>query len=793
MRFLARLVYFFSCFACVNPALAQSRQLGTWRMYLPYNNVNSVYEGGDRIYCVTPYSLFTYEKSTGVIQTYDKSTGLSDVGILASNYDPSSGYLAIAYNDNNLDFIHNGTDIYNLPDIEQYSTSQTITLYSISFYNGNAYLSSSLGISVISLARMEISETFTISSSGAPGNVYSITVDGTNIYAATDSGVKYAPLASPNLQDFNSWHYLTGTQNIPAKKVSMVQAYNGKVYAVLSPGTSDSLYQYNGSTWTSLLLDTISGETYSVTSLDITEGNLYLSAWGISPQGFGLEGKMDSTGVLITHHTAGHSHPGGWYAQNGVAYEADMYNGFFINNQGNVQNIVPNGPSSANVLSLNVKNGVANVCPGGVNEIWGLNYNFDGFFRYQQGQWATHNQYNDPILGNYINIVTSATIQSRNKTYYGSYYSGLVEFDNASESISNVYDTLNSPLEKNSHDEPLVEIGALGVDQYDNLWMGNSGGNYPLKVLQADGNTWQQFQLTGNNVNGSGIQAIKRIIVDENNQIWAPCRGGGAGDQGGLLVCKFNEDNNQINYVNARMLTTGGGAGNLPSGNVWCVAEDHSGNIWAGTDVGVATFYCAASELDSAAGGGCDAEWIKVTLNGVVGYLFSTESVRALAVDAANRIWVGSTNGVWLISNDGQTTYLNFNSGNSPMPSSQVTDIAIDDNTGEVFIGTLKGLVSYQGDAADTCIGCKEALVYPNPVTPDYTGPIAIKGLVDNAYVKITDVSGTLIYQGIANGTQMIWDGKGYDGVRAKSGVYLVFSSSTTGKSRRVAKILVTN
>ncbi len=127
------------------------------------------------------------------------------------------------------------------------------------------------------------------------------------------------------------------------------------------------------------------------------------------------------------------------------------------------------------------------------------------------------------------------------------------------------------------------------------------------------------------------------------------------------------------------------------------------------------------------------------------------------------------------------------------MPSSQVTDIGIDNITGEVFIGTLGGLVSYQGDAVDTCIGCREALVYPNPVTPDYTGPIAIKGLVNNAYVKITDISGTLIYQGTANGTQMIWDGKGYDGTRAKSGVYLVFSSSDSGKSRRVAKILITN
>ncbi len=624
MRFLSRLFYAFSFIIWINPAFPQARQLGTWRMYLPYNKVNSVYDGGDKVYCVTPYSLFTYEKGTGVIQTYDKSTGLSDVGILASNYDPATGYLALAYNDNNLDFIHNGTDIYNLPDIQQYSTSQSITVYSISFYNGNAYLSSSLGISIISLSQMQISETFTISSTGAPANVYSTTIDGTNIYAATDSGVKYAPLSSSNLQDFNSWKYLTGTQNIPSEKVSFVQAFNNKVYAVLSPGTSDTLYQYNGTAWTPLLLDTVSGESYSVTSLNITGGNMYLTAWGVAPQGYGLEGEMDSTGVLVTHHTANHSHPGGWFSQAGIAYEADIYNGFYINNQGNIQSIIPNGPSSVNVLSLDVKNGVTNVAPGGANEIWGPTFNFDGFFRYQQGEWNTYNGYtNAPLANDYINIVTTASIPARGKTYFGSFWSGLVEFDDASESVSAYYDTINSPLAVNLGNMPRVQISALGVDQYNNLWMANAGADSSLKVLQADGVTWNGFQFPSY----IGIpQALKRILIDENNQIWAPSRGGGLGGDGGLLVWGFNESNNVITYdsaMPARMLRFGTGAGNLPSQNVWCVAEDKTGNIWAGTDVGIATFYCPGSILNTSAGG-CDAEWIKVTLNGVVGYLFST-------------------------------------------------------------------------------------------------------------------------------------------------------------------------
>ena len=237
-------------------------------------------------------------------------------------------------------------------------------------------------------------------------------------------------------------------------------------------------------------------------------------------------------------------------------------------------------------------------------------------------------------------------------------------------------------------------------------------------------------------------------------------------------------------------LQSGTGAGGLPSDNVYAVAVDHTGNVWVGTDAGIGVFYCPGNVFN----GGCDATQIKVTLNGYVGYLFGMQTVRALAVDAANRIWVGTTEGVWLISNDGQTTYLNFTTDNSPLPNNQITDISIDDATGEVFIGTLGGLVSYQGDAiGPSCTDCNSALVYPNPVKPDYNGPIAIKGLTDNAYVKITDVSGNLIFQGRANGTQMIWNGNGYNGNRAKSGVYLVFSSTDAGKERRVAKILITD
>lgn len=140
-----------------------------------------------------------------------------------------------------------------------------------------------------------------------------------------------------------------------------------------------------------------------------------------------------------------------------------------------------------------------------------------------------------------------------------------------------------------------------------------------------------------------------------------------------------------------------------------------------------------------------------------------------------------------------KTELLKFTLENSPLPANQITDIEIDDASGEVYIATTNGIVSYQGDAIAHCDDCDGALVYPNPVKPDYSGPIAIKGLAEDAYVKITDATGTLVFQGKANGSQMVWDGKGYNGTKAKSGVYLVFSSTQEGKDREVAKIVLLN
>ena len=82
---------------------------------------------------------------------------------------------------------------------------------------------------------------------------------------------------------------------------------------------------------------------------------------------------------------------------------------------------------------------------------------------------------------------------------------------------------------------------------------------------------------------------------------------------------------------------------------------------------------------------------------------------------------------------------------------------------------------------------------YPNPVKHDYQGLIAIKGLVRDCDVKITDVSGRLIYSTKALGGQAIWDGKNFEGSKAQTGVYVVYITNPDGSKTETTKIFFVN
>jgi hypothetical protein len=208
-----------------------------------------------------------------------------------------------------------------------------------------------------------------------------------------------------------------------------------------------------------------------------------------------------------------------------------------------------------------------------------------------------------------------------------------------------------------------------------------------------------------------------------------------------------------------------------------------------GTNEGVVVFYSPQNVFRQQ---NIDAQSIiVVAADGFAGRLFENETINSIFVDGSNKKWFGTvSSGAFLLSSDGRETISHFTRSNSPLPSNNILDITVDPVSGEVFFATDLGLVSYRGFATQGQRQHTDVYAFPNPVRPGYSGFIAIKGLVTNARVKITDINGNLVHDGFAEGGQFVWNGNNLYGQKPGSGVYLVFSTDPQGNETMVTKIL---
>jgi len=317
------------------------------------------------------------------------------------------------------------------------------------------------------------------------------------------------------------------------------------------------------------------------------------------------------------------------------------------------------------------------------------------------------------------------------------------------------------------------------LDSERNAWMTNSPANTPLHVLTADGN-WYMYSL----ITGGATQKYYRIFVDSYDQIWVYTF------RKGIALFPKIEDYSANHNNSSIVLNTS--TANLPHNTINIIVEDKNGAIWVGTNQGIGVFDCPEDIFET--NSDCIiSRRIKSTLGEYTEYLFDTDVVNSIAVDGANRKWIGTDAGLWLISENGDEIIETFNTENSPLPTNEIISIAIQEQTGEVFIGTREGMISYIGDATEPAEDLSNIKAFPNPVKPNYYGTISITGLVANSFIKITDINGTLIDDGYALGGKYVWNGKDYNGRRASSGIYLVFSSDSKSKQKAVAKIVFIN
>ena len=741
---------------------------------MAYYETTQVAEAGNCVYAVANGSLYSYGKEDNSLVYYSRQTGLSDGDISHISYNPNVARLLITYSNGNIDLLDE-SGVYNLSYLLDNSGVTDKTINSVTQYNEYAYLSTNFGIIALNMDKREIKDTYKLND-----KVYSVAIDGENIYAATSTlGLIYAPLSS-NLLDYNVWKtYPLSSSEIQKGSVSRIGFFgqnlclltdkgihykgtDGVVKSLLKNSSLKDMTIQNGK----LMAYTVS-ELYiysSLTDRDVvkagtvngvsslkSEGTYWIAAGtngikGVRKSGSGYETIVESTG-------------------DNTAYPKRNYN-YYMTTYGNKLLVVGGGR-------------------------WTNRWGRPGtFMEYEDGKWFNfdENTINKNPGANENNQFrrfwdyTGVAIDPKDPTRYfiSSYGEGIVELKDK-EPVQ-LYNHTNSELDYILPSSPYnyIRVGGITFDGEGNLWMTNCEVEAVLKVLKADG-TWKRFRFDGY----KNVSMADKITITSNGYKWINSP---YGSVRGLFVLNDNgtiddESDDEYHFYSTFSDTNG----TIDVSGYYCVTEDKEGQVWIGTNRGpiICTSYRDINNIRC-------SRIIRTNDDGESYYLLDGEQINAIAVDGGNRKWIATnSSGVFLVSDDGMETIAHFTTENSPLPSNQINSLAINQITGEVFIGTEKGLVSYMSDATEGSEDYSNVYAYPNPVRPEYGDKVTIMGLMDESNVKITDIRGNIIYQGKSAGGTFTWDCCKKGGRRVATGVYLVLSATPEAKESVVTKIMV--
>ncbi len=762
----------FTIFCLLNFAAAFSQSdltIGQWKAHLPFNSGISVTQSSDKIFYGTPQAVLAIDKADRALERVTKVEGLSRVGVSLVKYNKDSKVLVVVFDNGAIDLL---TDegIIALPSIpasnivlgekrvnEVYMANDSI-----------AYLAANFGLSTLNLKTGLFPNTVK-----TPFEVKGVRIFNELIYIATAEGVYTAdPNAGYNVDDFANWKWLGGEKGFPEDYSSeALNVYNDKLYI----GINDSLYNYDGDT----AIYTYHLDGFFVKYLS-SEGQHLLA-------GFSCKAGCSSKVIVFDENGFVRDNPYGCvdfsrYAiedEQGAIWYADFGKLLRVQHAGEgwCELIQVNSPVSTSISAIDVANNQVWVAAGGLDLSFiaiGLR---DGFYWLADGVWENRSIENEPALADVSDFIDIKVHPSNGKVYGAAYWDALVEFDPATKEFQ-VFNETNSDgkLDFALQDPTRTRVLGLAFDEEENLWMTNNNAPKPLVVLRKDG-TWENYDLSCTNE-----LSIYKIVVDRLGYKWMNTFNSNIG------IVVFDEgDPNDPSDDRCKIINSSNSV--LPTNEVNALEVDRDGAVWVGTKNGAAVFQC------DPLGGDCPGTLPFVEVDGFGANLLEEQDVRCVAVDGANRKWFGTLAGVFVMSPEGTEQIAHFTEENSPLFSNAIVDIDFDEETGEVFIGTAKGLISYRGEATTGEGFHNGVLVYPNPVRPDYEGPIAIKGLAEDATVKITDVGGQLVFETEALGGQAIWNGRDYNDRKVNTGVYLVFATSRNQSSPdvAVAKVLVVN
>ncbi|TAF32185.1 MAG: hypothetical protein EAZ57_09750 [Cytophagales bacterium] len=748
----------FTAFLVAFAASAQDIAVGSWRTHLTYVKARSIAIAPDRVYCATAGGLCFYDKQEKSIEVFTKIDGLSDTNIERIAYHTESQNLIIAYANGNLDILSANNTIVNIRTIlsEPFLASRKIN--HIAFLGELAYISTNFGISVLDMSRKLIKETYrNLGESGAELSIIASGVMGGSLYAATPEGLRYASMNSIK-SDFNNWQTTASTRG---KRIESLAVLGNRVY--FSQIDNNNLYVLENPNLTPLAFNAearITNLTASGNQKVIACTNRWVAVFDAVSQTFS---RNEGSPIAAPREAA---------LDASVLWIADQETGFLSNLEGSFKAYTPSGPFSSAASTAYYFADKVLVLAGSVDKFGRGQQNNDGFYVFEKNQWKNYNssgQSGSIRIPKSVDLHQAAYVASENKIYLASFGTGLL--------IWNLQDDSFEVLDSTSSLSGGVRfstnrISGVCLDSEGQLWVSCYGAKSGQSTYYKRGrdNNWQGMSF---NSLSFGAAFPLELCADRNGNVWARLHQNLGG--GGLLVIKND-------LSKARFITEGTEDGDLVSANVNCLHLDREGNMFVGTEFGLNVFYSFSNALSSST----NAELVFFENRP----LYRNERITAIATDGGNRRWIAANNSLALFSADFVQKLSDFNTKNSPLLAESMNGVVVQGRSGEVFVTTVQGIISYRGTATESGPNHSNQIkVFPNPVTPDFKGLISIEGLANNALFKITDINGRLVFQGLAAGGTATWNGLDYTGKRVTQGIYLIFSSNADGSDNTVSKI----
>ena len=742
--------------------------VGSWKAYPAYQIATKNIPIGNKVYSLCNGNLLSYNTEDTEVICYDKINQLSDSKIKYVEYNPTADRLILVYDNCNIDLLDRDDNVLNLAQYKNVTTPDKNINY-ITIDGKYAYLATNSSLIILDMQAGVFAKTYELEK-----KVLCCATDETHIYVSTSTGT-YKGDKSLNLQDKSNWTFVTSQQ----------------MTDIFYLDHSFFVYIHNNGLFKAdenMALTRINSDKYTFRCLQ--NGHLIL----------GNENKIVIYESDASSRTIRQSNPfkyltlhkGTFWASCGIkglqAYKENTTTQQLEPSQGAIQ---PNSPAYDNFYYMKFTGERLLVAGGSLNY---YNTQYEGTAMYYENDTWTNFEYGDSISKktgmSYINLTTIAQDpQDADHHFVSSARQGLYEFRKGKFIKNHNYrnSSLHTILPGSSHPQDYVSCSGLTFDAEGNLWMLNNEVDTIFKILKPNG---QWVRLYYNEIEGA--PTFDFMMFDRNGRIWANSR---RQTNRGIFCLDYNgtlEKRSDDKHILRSEIINQDGIKYTPD-EFLCMTEDRNGQIWIGTNNGpfVITYPDAFFQNNFT------FEQIKIARedgSNLADYLLNNIIINTIAVDGGNRKWLGTAgNGVYLVSPDGQEMIHHFTEDNSPLISNNVSSIAINGRTGEVMIGTDKGLVSYMSDATEPAyeLDKENIYAYPNPVQPDYNGPIVVKGLTADCEVKVVSTTGQLIYSGTSNGGIFTWNGRNLQGKRVSSGIYNILTNTSEGNDCVVTKIAV--